>query len=53
MSTPFLKKISIFSSYFDFFFRAGTLTECGFVAVGERRQENTFIAEKNLPWQGY
>jgi hypothetical protein len=23
------------------------------VAVGERRQENTFIAEKNLPWQGY
>jgi hypothetical protein len=27
------------------FFRAGTLAECGFVAVGERRQENTFFAE--------
>lgn len=41
----FSKKNKYFYKFFLIFFRAGTLTECGFVAVGERRRENTFFAE--------
>ncbi len=28
------------------------MTECGFAAVVERRQENTFLLRDDLPWQG-
>ena len=41
----FLKKNRYFFKFFLIFFRAGTLTGWGFVAVEKRRQENTFFAE--------
>jgi hypothetical protein len=41
----FLKKNKYFFKFFLIFFRAGTLTGCGFVAVEKQNRENTFFAE--------